>query len=111
MCRLKMTFGKCMIPLLFILFNQKTSYVMRISDWSSDVCSSDLGEPADTRHAEHCLADGVVDEPGQRRLIHLRRGDRIDQHDVRAAAHCGDHRLTQIGRQVDRKSTRLNSSH
>src|SRR3546814_7406010 len=26
---------------LFI-FNQKTAYEMRISDWSSDVCSSDL---------------------------------------------------------------------
>src|SRR3546814_1470934 len=24
-------------------FNQKTAYEMRISDWSSDVCSSDLG--------------------------------------------------------------------
>src|SRR3546814_5279074 len=24
-------------------FKQKTSYEMRISDWSSDVCSSDLG--------------------------------------------------------------------
>src|SRR3546814_3439190 len=24
-------------------FKQKTAYVMRISDWSSDVCSSDLG--------------------------------------------------------------------
>src|SRR3546814_2101603 len=25
------------------LFKQKTAYEMRISDWSSDVCSSDLG--------------------------------------------------------------------
>src|SRR3546814_20750630 len=28
--------------LLFIFFKQKTAYEMRISDWSSDVCSSDL---------------------------------------------------------------------
>src|SRR3546814_11491049 len=27
---------------LFVFFNQKTAYEMRISDWSSDVCSSDL---------------------------------------------------------------------
>src|SRR3546814_17363083 len=27
---------------LFFLFKQKTAYDMRISDWSSDVCSSDL---------------------------------------------------------------------
>src|SRR3546814_5544131 len=26
----------------FIVFKQKTAYEMRISDWSSDVCSSDL---------------------------------------------------------------------
>src|SRR3546814_21045034 len=27
---------------IFFLFKQKTAYEMRISDWSSDVCSSDL---------------------------------------------------------------------
>src|SRR3546814_14909 len=36
----------CMLVLcsvsLFFLFKQKTAYEMRISDWSSDVCSSDL---------------------------------------------------------------------
>src|SRR3546814_3477184 len=30
----------------FFLFKQKTAYEMRISDWSSDVCSSDLPIPA-----------------------------------------------------------------
>src|SRR3546814_18812415 len=29
---------------LFFFFKQKTAYEMRISDWSSDVCSSDLVE-------------------------------------------------------------------
>src|SRR3546814_5001578 len=29
---------------VFFFFKQKTAYEMRISDWSSDVCSSDLGE-------------------------------------------------------------------
>src|SRR3546814_4230033 len=28
----------------FFFFKQKTAYEMRISDWSSDVCSSDLGQ-------------------------------------------------------------------
>src|SRR3546814_10984085 len=35
----------CSIPLrsgFFFFFKQKTAYEMRISDWSSDVCSSDL---------------------------------------------------------------------
>src|SRR3546814_9995156 len=30
----------------FFFFKQKTAYEMRISDWSSDVCSSDLGRAA-----------------------------------------------------------------
>src|SRR3546814_20082580 len=30
---------------LFFFFKQKTAYEMRISDWSSDVCSSDLHIP------------------------------------------------------------------
>src|SRR3546814_10833817 len=29
--------------IIFFFFKQKTAYEMRISDWSSDVCSSDLG--------------------------------------------------------------------
>src|SRR3546814_7102319 len=31
----------------FFFFKQKTAYEMRISDWSSDVCSSDLIPPAE----------------------------------------------------------------
>src|SRR3546814_6735581 len=31
--------------LFFFFFKQKTAYEMRISDWSSDVCSSDLLVP------------------------------------------------------------------
>src|SRR3546814_2224417 len=30
----------------FLLFKQNTAYEMRISDWSSDVCSSDLAARA-----------------------------------------------------------------
>src|SRR3546814_1623347 len=32
-----------LVFLYFFFFKQKTAYEMRISDWSSDVCSSDLG--------------------------------------------------------------------
>src|SRR3546814_2531760 len=30
------------VLIFFFFFKQKTAYEMRISDWSSDVCSSDL---------------------------------------------------------------------
>src|SRR3546814_33783 len=33
--------------LFFFFFKQKTAYEMRISDWSSDVCSSDLEAAAE----------------------------------------------------------------
>src|SRR3546814_2412111 len=32
----------CLFVDFFFFFKQKTAYEMRISDWSSDVCSSDL---------------------------------------------------------------------
>src|SRR3546814_5078717 len=32
----------CVYLLFFFFFKQKTAYELRISDWSSDVCSSDL---------------------------------------------------------------------
>src|SRR3546814_13422394 len=58
--------------MLFIFFfKQKTAYEMRISDWSSDVCSSDLEEPARAAEAFNgalpCLHidDGGPVIPGQ----------------------------------------------
>src|SRR3546814_1429776 len=35
----------------FLLFKQKTAYELRISDWSSDVCSSDLRAHQDEERA------------------------------------------------------------
>src|SRR3546814_1213321 len=39
---------------VFFFFKQKTAYEMRISDWSSDVCSSDL-EVRDIRNLDLAL--------------------------------------------------------
>src|SRR3546814_8478256 len=47
---------------LFFVFKQKTAYEMRISDWSSDVCSSDLdlaGDPYRTAHAARMLGHAL----------------------------------------------------
>src|SRR3546814_4296891 len=38
-----------LILVVFFFFKQKTAYEMRISDWSSDVCSSDLRTRARAR--------------------------------------------------------------
>src|SRR3546814_8478475 len=37
---------------VLFFFKQKTAYEMRISDWSSDVCSSDLDAPSHVRHPD-----------------------------------------------------------
>src|SRR3546814_1361166 len=42
--------GFCSITYCFFFFKQKTAYEMRISDWSSDVCSSDLAGDTFTPH-------------------------------------------------------------
>src|SRR3546814_5851905 len=50
----------------FFFFNQKTAYEMRISDWSSDVCSSDLtAEEADVAAQETKSAVDVADKGSQ----------------------------------------------
>src|SRR3546814_8409207 len=50
----------------FFFFKQKTSYEMRISDWSSDVCSSDLvREQQHDRYDQHDKQTG-----GQRIAAH-----------------------------------------
>src|SRR3546814_3197970 len=43
---------------IFFFFKQKTAYEMRISDWSSDVCSSDLGWMCDVATAHLLLQVG-----------------------------------------------------
>src|SRR3546814_6360111 len=43
----------CYIVFCVFFFKQKTAYEMRISDWSSDVCSSDLTIEAVRRAIQH----------------------------------------------------------
>src|SRR3546814_17948105 len=45
---------------LFFFFKQKTAYEMRISDWSSDVCSSDLVGYTDPRIRAWMIAGLVM---------------------------------------------------
>src|SRR3546814_999904 len=89
-------------------FKQKTAYEMRISDWSSDVCSSDLvgaevallAAPLHRRHhpvandeAAYVLAFGLLDifldedvgvDPAERLDDALRRLGRLAQHHARS---------------------------
>src|SRR3546814_4681357 len=102
------------IHVIFFFFKQKTAYEMRISDWSSDVCSSDLGSGA--RLIFTCGFDSVPSDLGVFFLQELAR-ERFG-----APAKTVKGRIRRLvgglsggtlasGRARDRKSTRLNSSH
>src|SRR3546814_5473476 len=104
------------MPIFF--FKQKTAYEMRISDWSSDVCSSDLGYAV--RYALAALKG--VGERAMEELVAERRADGPFT-SLSDLARRVDPRLLNK-RQLetltaggafdsieDRKSTRLNSSH
>src|SRR3546814_6539074 len=93
----------------FFFFKQKTAYEMRISDWSSDVCSSDLPEEQD-----HRRGDAKGDHVGKRIEFGTEFTLRTEQPrdpPVHPVEHPGDDDHRYRRRPVDRKSTRLNSSH
>src|SRR3546814_7285523 len=61
--------------LVFFFFKQKTAYEMRISDWSSDVCSSDLGH--DTGYeVQRSIAFFIVQHSGFRNNAVRQYGNR-----------------------------------
>src|SRR3546814_6019257 len=114
---------------LFFFFKQKTAYEMRISDWSSDVCSSDLLDEAraellqcrrealagtprtpglaegmerrQLRDADEAGCDAVILEREQRVVPRQRADDAEQPPEMDQRPQHGE----------DRKSTRLNSSH
>src|SRR3546814_5863237 len=122
----------------FFFFKQKTAYEMRISDWSSDVCSSDLTQAASRRGAgsrtDRDAAVAARDSPdqgeriagsesrGRGRVGASQPGDRVgDRQGGRrpfhrrrsrnedAGAQGRDGHKPGAGRQGDRKSNRLHS--
>src|SRR3546814_1347301 len=55
--------------LIVFFFKQKTAYEMRISDWSSDVCSSDLIRwKRDGQRGRHAVDQGRPDEVSSHRV-------------------------------------------
>src|SRR3546814_20172045 len=74
---------ECSCTWFVFFFKQKTAYEMRISDWSSDVCSSDLRGAAE-QHGEavHLQQDGEGDQHQRRhedtclQQAHLAGGNR-----------------------------------
>src|SRR3546814_8559923 len=121
-------------------FKQKTAYEMRISDWSSDVCSSDLdnGDANDTNatiaeilklrqqraellgfptHAHYRMADTMAKTPEAAMGLMMkvwpaavaRVKEEVADMQAIADAEAKANKTPKIT--IDRKCTRLNSSH
>src|SRR3546814_6627786 len=106
---------------------------MRISDWSSDVCSSDLVPPQDDDEDEDDIEDGEDDsstddtdgDEGDDSDADPDEGDDADEDDLGDDDGSNDEKpapkavpeddavvkVVVDGEEKDRKSTRLNSSH
>src|SRR3546814_376999 len=90
---------------IFFFFKQKTAYEMRISDWSSDVCSSDLRpceRPEMTLQLAHRL-EGFVAGPvfgaahhAAQQLVEHRQGC-VGQVFLKADAGCRQRRMSAQG--------------
>src|SRR3546814_5810753 len=98
-------------------FKQKTAYEMRISDWSSDVCSSDLNTElllikGGMRRqcvggvingcGPNAVGNGAIapdlDGPRHPPLIEAAIGIKADIHSVAFAEPCAQRRAGEIGR-------------
>src|SRR3546814_3774538 len=90
------------IIVCFFFFKQKTAYEMRISDWSSDVCSSDLLARDRLGHVDRVLrheidadalradqADDLLDLVGQRgRRVVEQQMRLVEEEDENGRASC-----------------------
>src|SRR3546814_10312645 len=97
---------------MFFVFKQKTAYEMRISDWSSDVCSPDLRMEPFSKRAPRAegpqdglqVADGVQD-----REVVVGRGLPVD--DARPVPGDEDVAGTEVAvHQADRQADRKNGA-
>src|SRR3546814_1259446 len=124
--------------LIFFCCKQKTAYEMRISDWSSDVCSSDLAPDAedDTIGGRIGRARGAAGlsvaqaarrlgvktatwqgwendraEPRSNKLLMIAGAFGVSPTWLLGGYGDGPTEVIEDEVQIDRKSTRLNSSH
>src|SRR3546814_1835671 len=114
----------CYVFVIVFFFKQKTAYEMRISDWSSDVCSSDLRVTA--LHVAIVIV-GFRNLPDIQRCLGALEASTYRDFEILICENGGDQAFSELvhalpsalpgGQPIravkapDRKSTRLNSSH
>src|SRR3546814_3671802 len=108
----------------FFFFKQKTAYEMRISDWSSDVCSSDLLAQVAAGKAFLLQGGDCAESFAEFRPNNIRDTFRVILQMAVVLTYASKLPIVKLGRMAgqfakprsadleeDRKSTRLNSSH
>src|SRR3546814_7869641 len=112
----------CIVFFVFF-FKQKTAYEMRISDWSSDVCSSDLLQIAALQLIEmNREKDEQIARLGPKAEFYDQFASSDGLYGIQNAARVLNEPPNKFSRRLkdegylfyqggDRKSTRLNSSH
>src|SRR5262245_62385421 len=108
-CRIFRQFGCLLCRCVFFFFQAEDGIRDCLSDWSSDVCSSDLGAGGEAARAFLALAR-IVGRLAEGELV----GEGISEREAESlpgrAAIAADAARWKRG-DGDRKSTRLNSSH
>src|SRR3546814_379734 len=90
---------------MFFFFKQKTAYEMRISDWSSDVCSSDLEESPRRCKNEHVRREGSGKEGAntKARLMELNDALWFETIDIQILLRLGVATLVGLALGLDRE--------
>src|SRR3546814_12846450 len=98
---------------MYFFCKQKTAYELRISDWSSDVCSSDLVVDDGRQGVTTAVEPGRAEHPHDLRDLHRRQLGTVGadaQPPTRAGALEGGDELvvarSQLDRSVDRSEER-----
>src|SRR3546814_5688649 len=81
----------------FFVFKQKTAYEMRISDWSSDVCSSDLRILSD--------ADAALAE--RRKLVKITGDATRKEFDAQQAGFPSTGRVREFGEKAAEEGSKI----
>src|SRR3546814_2179953 len=104
-CKSKTLFA-CILSLSFFFFKQKTAYEMRISDWSSDVCSSDLSRMPARPFSRPAISEGRMTLP-ERQLANAIRALAMDAVQAANSGHPGmPMGMTDVAKEIGRASCR-----
>src|SRR3546814_12933495 len=92
---------------MFFFFKQKTAYEMRISDWSSDVCSSDLESLRQDQNRQQQMQQDLRRSEDGLRLPDTPDSARLRDLQQRRADEAQQRQLDNQRRQIDARNRQL----